>query len=99
MIIFGQCDCCAKYRVLHERWPWGTETWACSRCCFGDLADDIDDLEEAIGELQKIPDLKDDNTEYLKQLELALAEARNSTNERPASHGPADDHGAQPLQS
>jgi hypothetical protein len=98
MIIFGQCDCCAKYRVLHERWPWGTETWACTKCCFGDLSDDICDLEEEIQKLEAIPNLQDDNVEYLKQLRIALTEARNSTNEH-ASYGPADDHGAQPLQS
>jgi hypothetical protein len=96
---FGQCDVCAEnHRILHGWQVCGLETWACTICSYGDPSEDIYDLEDEIEALQAMPALGDDNEEYLKHLKVALHNARNSTNEH-ASHGSADNHGAQPLQS
>lgn len=42
-MLFGECDCCAKLRVLHNVTAFGVETCACAECCGGELTDDIDD--------------------------------------------------------
>ena len=78
-MIFGQCDCCAKpNRVLHHRWPSGVETWACAECCYGDLIDDISDIEQAIATLKAEPSLSEDGARHLANLETALRDAKGT---------------------
>jgi hypothetical protein len=89
-MIFGSCDCCeAHHRILHGWSVLGLETWACTICSYGDITEDICDLEDEIEAVEAIPNVGDDNADYLKRLKQALAEARNSTNEH-ANNNPAD---------
>lgn len=75
-MIFGECDCCgARNRVLHRGEASGLEAYACSRCHFSALSDDIDDLED---EIEHLKPLADDGAKwaYICALEAALIEAR-----------------------
>lgn len=50
-MIFGECDACgAPNRVLHRTVAYGIETCACAACFGNPLADDADDLRDAIDE-------------------------------------------------
>lgn len=54
MLIFGECDACgAPNRVLHRTVAYGIETCACAACFDRPLADDADDLQDAIDEARE----------------------------------------------
>lgn len=76
-MIFGECDACAeKNRVLHYCEVTGIETYACMECHNGHLHEDIDDLKDAIDDLEAKPSLSEDGRRHLANLKLALAVAR-----------------------